>query len=119
MQARRQLSGPLAALQAHIPRGARRRRWTQSIGMANGSAGGFCDTRIFISRVARLRDLLGKATCGSPVHLPAWIDRLLSPLALSRLTLRFVVGRQRFVNVRSAWQRLGSTISHYRHAFAA
>jgi adenylate cyclase len=75
--------------------------------MANGSAGCFCDTG-FSFRMTRLRDLLGKPPRQS-VHLPAWIDRLLSVGIVS--TDPYVIRRQRFVNV-CVLATIGSTISH-------
>src|SRR6266705_164523 len=58
--------------------------------------------------MARLRDLLGKPSRQS-VHLPAWIDRLLSIGIVS--TDPYVIRRQRFVNV-AVLATIGSTISH-------
>jgi hypothetical protein len=57
--------------------------------------------------MTRLRDLLGKPP--QSVHLPAWVDRLLSIGIVS--TDPEVVGRQRFVNV-GVLATVGSTISH-------
>jgi adenylate cyclase len=58
--------------------------------------------------MARLRDLLGKPPRQS-VHLPVWVDRLLSIGIVS--TDPYVVRRQRFVNV-AVLATVGSTISH-------
>ena len=58
--------------------------------------------------MTRLRDLLGKPPRQS-VHLPAWIDRLLSVGIVS--TDPYVIRRQRFVNV-CVLATIGSTISH-------
>jgi len=58
--------------------------------------------------MTRLRDLLGKPPRQS-VHLPAWIDRLLSIGIVS--TDPYVIRRQRFVNV-AVLATIGSTISH-------
>src|SRR5439155_8700743 len=58
--------------------------------------------------MTRLRDLLGKPPRQS-VHLPAWIDRLLSIGIVS--TDPYVIRRQRFVNV-GVLATIGSTISH-------
>jgi len=77
------------------------------MGMGSGSAGCFCDTG-FSFRMTRLRDLLGKPPRQS-VHLPAWIDRLLSIGIVS--TDPEVIRRQRFVNV-GVLATIGSTISH-------
>jgi adenylate cyclase len=58
--------------------------------------------------MTRLRDLVGQPTRQS-VHLPAWIDRLLSVGIVS--TDPYVIRRQRFVNV-GVLAVMGSTISH-------
>jgi adenylate cyclase len=58
--------------------------------------------------MTRLRDLLGKPPRQS-VHLPGWIDRLLSIGIVS--TDPYVIRRQRFVNV-VVIATIGSTISH-------
>src|SRR5215813_10645323 len=58
--------------------------------------------------MTRLRDLLGKPPRQS-VHLPVWVDRLLSIGIVS--TDPYVVRRQRFVNV-GVIATIGSTISH-------
>jgi adenylate cyclase len=58
--------------------------------------------------MARLRDLLGKPPRQS-VHLPVWVDRLLSIGIVS--TDPYVIRRQRFVNV-ALLATIGSTISH-------
>src|SRR3954462_3422116 len=75
--------------------------------MGNGSAGRFCDTG-FSFRMTRLRDLLGKPPRQS-VHLPVWVDRLLSIGIVS--TDPYVIRRQRFVNV-ALLATIASTISH-------
>jgi adenylate cyclase len=58
--------------------------------------------------MTRLRDLLGKPPRQS-IHLPSWIDRLLSIGIVS--TDPYVVRRQRFVNV-AVLATIGSTMSH-------
>jgi adenylate cyclase len=58
--------------------------------------------------MTRLRDLLGKPPRQS-VHLPAWVDRLLSIGIVS--TDPYVIRRQRFVNV-GVFATIGSTTSH-------
>ena len=58
--------------------------------------------------MTRLRDLLGKPPRQS-IHLPSWIDRLLSIGIVS--TDPHVIRRQRFVNV-AVLATVGNTISH-------
>jgi adenylate cyclase len=58
--------------------------------------------------MTRLRDLLGKPPRQS-IHLPGWIDRLLSIGIVS--TDPYVIRRQRFVNV-AVLATIGSTMSH-------
>jgi adenylate cyclase len=58
--------------------------------------------------MTRLRDLLGKPPRQS-IHLPGWIDRLLSIGIVS--TDPYVIRRQRFVNV-AVIATIGSTSSH-------
>ena len=58
--------------------------------------------------MTRLRDLLAKPPQQS-IHLPGWIDRLLSIGIVS--TDPYVIRRQRFVNV-AILATIGSTISH-------
>jgi adenylate cyclase len=58
--------------------------------------------------MTRLRDLVGQPTRQS-VHLPAWVDRLLSIGIISIDS--YVIRRQRFVNV-AVLAVMGSTISH-------
>jgi adenylate cyclase len=58
--------------------------------------------------MTRLRDLLGKPPRQS-IHLPGWIDRLLSIGIVS--TDPHVIRRQRFVNV-AVLATIGSTMSH-------
>src|SRR5215475_5093979 len=74
-------------------------------GSRNHHSGFHCNGLRFMTR---LRELLGKPPRQS-IHLPGWIDRLLSIGIVS--TDPDVIRRQRFVNV-AVLATVGSTISH-------